>query len=32
MDEKIKEKTKFLLLISNNIPKNQIFFGIILIM
>ena len=32
MDEKIKDKTKFLLLISNNIPKNKFFHSIILIM
>ena len=32
MDEKIKDKTKFLLHLSNYIPKNEVFHSIILIM
>ena len=30
MDEKIKDKNKYFMLISKNIPKNKVFYGIIL--
>ena len=30
MDEKIKEKNVFFMLIAKNIPKNKVFYGIII--
>ena len=30
MDEKIKEKTKFFILISKNLPKNKTFYMIMM--
>ncbi len=32
MDEKIKEKTKFFLLLSKTLPKNKSFYGIMLVL
>ena len=32
MDEKIKEKTEFFLLLSKNLPKNKSFYGIMLVL